>query len=32
MSDKLGAEHMASLVVTSDIIEFVNILSLEGEY
>lgn len=32
MPDKLGGEHMASLVVTPDIIEFVDMLSLEGEY
>ncbi len=32
MPDKLGGEHMASLVVTPDIIEFVDELSLEGEF
>lgn len=31
MSDKLGGDHMASLVVTPDIIEFVDMLSLDGE-
>ncbi|AOW20204.1 potassium channel family protein [Urechidicola croceus] len=32
MPDKLGGDHMASLVVTPDIIEFVDMLSLDGEY
>ena len=32
MPDKLGGDHMASLVVTPDIIEFVDGLSLDGEY
>lgn len=31
MPDKLGGDHMASLVVTPDIIEFVDMLSVEGE-
>lgn len=31
MPDKLGGEHMASLVVTPDIIEFIDRLSIEGE-
>ncbi len=31
MPDKLGGDHMASLVVTPDIIEFVDMLSLDGE-
>ncbi|MDT0552456.1 potassium channel family protein [Urechidicola vernalis] len=31
MPDKLGGDHMASLVVTPDIIEFVDMLSMEGE-
>lgn len=31
MPDKLGGEHMASLVVTPDVIEFVDRLTLEGE-
>ena len=31
MPDKLGGDHMASLVVTPDIIEFVDRLSLEGD-
>ncbi len=31
MPDKLGGEHMASLVVTPDIIEFIDRLSVEGE-
>lgn len=31
MPDKLGGDHMASLVVTPDIIEFVDMLSIEGE-
>ncbi len=32
MPDKLGGDHMASLVVTPDIIEFVDMLSVEGEF
>ena len=32
MPDKLGGDHMASLVVTPDIIEFVDGLSLDGEF
>ena len=32
MPDKLGGDHMASLVVTPDIIEFVDMLSMEGEF
>ena len=32
MPDRLGGDHMASLVVTPDIIEFVDMLSLDGEY
>ena len=31
MPDKIGGDHMASLVVTPDIIEFVDMLSIEGE-
>lgn len=31
MPDKLGGDHMASLVVTPDIIEFVDMLSMDGE-
>ena len=31
MPDKLGGEHMASLVVTPDLVEFVNRISLDGE-
>lgn len=31
MPDKLGGEHMASLVVTPDVIEFVGRLTIEGE-
>ena len=31
MPDKLGGEHMASLVVTPDVIEFVDRLTIEGE-
>lgn len=31
MPDKLGGDHMASLVVTPDVIEFVGRLTLEGE-
>jgi len=31
MPDKLGGAHMASLVVTPDIIEFIDRLSIEGE-
>lgn len=31
MPDRLGGDHMASLVVTPDVIEFVDRLSLEGE-
>jgi len=31
MPDKLGGDHMASLVVTPDIIEFVDMLSTEGD-
>lgn len=31
MPDKLGGDHMASLVVTPDIIEFVDRLSIEGD-
>ncbi len=31
MPDKLGGAHMASLVVTPDVIEFVDRLTLEGE-
>lgn len=30
MPDKLGGDHMASLVVTPDIIEFVDMLSMDG--
>ncbi|MCI2227667.1 potassium channel protein [Polaribacter sp. MSW13] len=32
MPDKLGGDHMASLVVTPDVIEFVDRLTIEGEY
>ncbi len=32
MPDRLGGDHMASLVVTPDVIEFVDMLSLDGEY
>ncbi|GAB1307390.1 potassium channel protein [Urechidicola sp. KH5] len=32
MPDVLGGDHMASLVVTPDIIEFVDMLSVEGEH
>jgi voltage-gated potassium channel len=32
MPDRLGGDHMASLVVTPDIIEFVDMLSLDGDY
>ncbi len=32
MPDKLGGDHMASLVVTPNIIEFVDMLSVEGEF
>jgi len=31
MPDKIGGAHMASLVVTPDIIEFIDRLSIEGE-
>lgn len=31
MPDKLGGDHMAALVVTPDLIEFVDMLSLDGE-
>jgi len=31
MPDKLGGEHMASLVVTPDVIEFIDRLSIDGE-
>jgi len=31
MPDKLGGDHMASLVVTPDIVEFVNKLSIAGD-
>ncbi len=31
MPDKLGGDHMASLVVTPDVIEFVGRLTVEGE-
>jgi len=31
MPDKIGGDHMASLVVTPDVIEFVDMLSLDGE-
>tara|TARA_B100000809_G_scaffold130660_1_gene128476 strand:- start:5705 stop:6694 length:990 start_codon:yes stop_codon:yes gene_type:complete len=31
MPDKLGGDHMASLVVTPDLVEFVNRISLDGE-
>lgn len=31
MPDKLGGEHMAALVVTPDVIEFVDRLTIEGE-
>jgi voltage-gated potassium channel len=31
MPDKLGGDHMASLVVTPDVIEFVDRLTMEGE-
>ena len=30
MPDKLGGDHMASLVVHSDVIEFVDRLTIEG--
>lgn len=32
MPDKLGGDHMASLVVTPDVVEFVDRLSMEGEF
>ncbi|PHR69213.1 MAG: potassium channel protein [Lutibacter sp.] len=32
MPDKLGGDHMASLVVTPDVIEFVDMLSVDGEF
>jgi voltage-gated potassium channel len=32
MPDKLGGDHMASLVVTPDVIEFVDMLTVEGQY
>ena len=31
MPDKLGGEHMASLLVTPDLVEFVNRISIDGE-
>ena len=31
MPDKLGGAHMASLVITPDVIEFIDRLSIEGE-
>jgi voltage-gated potassium channel len=31
MPDRLGGDHMASLVVTPDLVEFVNRISLDGE-
>ena len=31
MPDKIGGNHMASLVVTPDVIEFVDRLTVEGE-
>ena len=31
MPDKLGGDHMASLVTTPDVIEFVDRLTIEGE-
>lgn len=31
MPDKLGGDHMASLVVTPDVIEFVDMLTVDGE-
>jgi len=31
MPDKLGGDHMASLVVTPDVVEFLNNLSVEGK-
>ena len=31
MPDKLGGAHMASLVVTPDVLEFVDRLTIEGE-
>lgn len=31
MPDKLGGDHMASLVVTPDVIEFIDMLSVDGE-
>lgn len=31
MPDKLGGDHMASLLVTPDLVEFVNRISLDGE-
>ncbi len=31
MPDKLGGAHMASLVITPDVIEFIDLLSIEGE-
>lgn len=31
MPDKLGGDHMAALVVTPDVIEFIDMLSLDGE-
>ena len=31
MPDKLGGDHMASLVVTPDVIEFVDRLTIEGK-
>ncbi len=31
MPDKLGGDHMAALVVTPDLIEFIDMLSLDGE-
>ncbi len=31
MPDKIGGEHIASLVVTPDLVEFLDILSVSGE-
>jgi len=31
MPDKLGGAHMASLVITPDVIEFIDMLSIEGD-
>lgn len=32
MPDKIGGDHMASLVVTPDVLAFVDILTLDGQY